>query len=210
MNRPSWAKAGFFLLLFCLFSAAVNAGFFRNFDHAAGHWFKETVPVLGAWIFGVVCRTGNAEFTIPAGIILAVWGVRKHKMGFRTALFWTVWFVFGMILEHIMKIRLLQPHPGADVANDPLDRYLKPVLYIETPGSYFSGHTFRVFWLALLAGIVCRKCLRPALLWACVIWVGVIVLGWHWSTDTLGALLLVGVGSAFLPEGRFPTSPGSS
>lgn len=210
MSRPSWAKAGFFLLLFCLFSAAVNAGFFRNFDHAAGHWFKETVPVLAAWIFGIVCRTGNAEFTIPAGILLAVWGVRKHKIGFRTALFWTVWFVFGMILEHLMKIHLVQPHPGSDIANDPLDRYLKPVLYIETPGSYFSGHTFRVFWLALLAGLACRKCLRPALLWASAIWVGVIVLGWHWSTDTLGALLLVGVGSAFLPEDRFRTSPGSS
>lgn len=203
-------KASVFVLLFCLFSLAVNAGLFRNFDHEAGHWFKKTIPPLGAWVFGVVCRTGNAEFTIPAGILLVVWSVRRRKIRFQTGLFWTGWFVFGMMLEHLMKIHLIQPHPGADISNDPLDRYLKPVLYVETPGSYFSGHTFRVFWLALLVGLTSRKRFRPALVWACTIWIGVIVLGWHWSTDTLGALLLVGAGSAFLPEDSFRSPPSSS
>jgi undecaprenyl-diphosphatase len=200
--RP-WLWFVFFLLSFGAFSLAVNDGMFRSFDHAVGHGLRASLPPFLPWFFGVVCRTGNAEFTVPAGLLLVLFAFRRGAISRRQAFFWTGWFVCGMVCEHLLKIRLLQPHPGSDVANDPLDRYLKPVLSVETPGSYFSGHTFRAFWLALLVFKSCPACRVAALVWAFLVWIGVVVLGWHWTTDTLGALLVVGTGAAiFLASGR--------
>ena len=209
-NRLSWRWSVFFLLSFSVFSLAVNTGIFRSFDHSVGLWLRAFLPSFFPWLFGVVCRTGNAEFTLPAGLFLVFFSLRRRAITRKQALFWTVWFVFGMVVEHLLKVRLLQPHPGSDVANDPLDHYLKPVLSVETPGSYYSGHTFRAFWLALL---LMESCLAPraaALTWAFLIWIGVIVLGWHWTTDTLGALLFVGTGVPLFRSAGQKTDSGSA
>ena len=202
-HRLAWLWSVFFLLLLIVFSLAVNDGVFRSFDHTIALRLRASLPSAFPWILGVVCRTGNAEWTVPAGMFLVFFQLRKRAITQKQAFFWTFWFVFGMLLEHILKIRLLQPHPGPDVANDPLDHYLKPILAEKTPGSYFSGHTFRAFWLALLLFNSCRRCRSGSLIWATLIWIGVIVLGWHWTTDTLGALLFVGTGGVlFLCAGR--------
>ncbi len=206
-SRSAFGWSVLFLLLLIVFSIAVNDGAFRSFDSSIAHGLRATLPAVFPWVFGVICRTGNAEWTVPAGLFLVVFLLRRRTISRRQALFWTVWFVSGMLLEHVLKIRLLQPHPGPDVANDPLDHYLKPILADKTPGSYFSGHTFRAFWLALLLFNSCRWCRTGSLIWASLIWIGVIVLGWHWTTDTLGALLFVGTGGAlFLGGGRSETS----
>ena len=186
------------LLLFLALCFAVNAGVFQNFDHGVALELKRVTPVALAWFFGFVCRTGNAEFTVPLGIVLAVWGIRSGRCTREAGLFWIFWFVSGMVLEHVLKISLLQPHPGHDVANDPLDRYLKPLVYVKTPGSFPSGHTFRAFWLVIGSRLAFHGWTRAVLVWATIVMLGVIVIGWHWTTDTWGALAWVAVGAGLL------------
>ncbi len=185
-------------LAFVFLCLAVNAGIFRGFDHGVALELKRTTPIAFTWFFGLVCRTGNAEFTVPAGMALAIWGIRSRKCTRKTGMFWIFWFISGMFLEHVLKTRLIQPHPGHDVANDPLDQYLKPLIYVKTPGSFPSGHTFRAFWLVIGCRIAYPGVRKWVLAWASIVMVGVIVIGWHWTTDTWGALFWVAVGAGLL------------
>ncbi|MHB8423112.1 MAG: phosphatase PAP2 family protein [Leptospirales bacterium] len=186
------------LLAFALLCLAVNAGVFRGFDLGVAREVKRTTPVAFTWFFGLVCRTGNAEFTVPLGMVLAIWAIRSGRCTLKTGLFWIFWFVSGMLLEHVLKTRLVQPHPGPDVANDPLDRYLRPIVFVKTPGSFPSGHTFRAFWLVIGSRIAYPVAQKPVIAWASIVMVGVIVIGWHWTTDTWGSLVWVAVGAGLL------------
>ncbi len=186
------------LMVFLALCLMVNAGFFRSFDHGVSLELKRITPVALTWFFGFVCRTGNAEFTVPIGIVFAIWAIRSGRCSRDAGIFWIFWFVLGMVLEHILKIHLFQPHPGPDVENDPLDRYLKAILYVPTPGSFPSGHTFRAFWLVVGSRLAYPAAEKKVLGWAAVVMVGVVVIGWHWTTDTWGSLAWVAVGAGWL------------
>ncbi|MHB1285733.1 MAG: phosphatase PAP2 family protein [Leptospirales bacterium] len=194
-------RSGLFLgavLVFLALCLMVNAGLFRSFDHGVSRELKRITPLALTWFFGLVCRTGNAEFTVPLGIIFAILAIRSGRCSRDAGIFWIFWFVFGMVLEHILKTHLFQPHPGSDVENDPLDRYLKAILYVATPGSFPSGHTFRAFWLVVGSRLAYPTVEKKVLVWATVVMVGVVVIGWHWTTDTWGSLAWVAVGAGWL------------
>ncbi len=191
--------------VFVVFSFMVDKGVFRSFDHRTAFWLKDHVSIVLAWFFAVVCRTGNAEITVPAGILIAAWGIVKKRGNGLFGGFWIFWLVAGIALEHFLKLHLLQPHPTRAVLNDPLRGF--QLIHIPlpfAPGSYPSGHTFRAFWLAFLVAESAPGWLRLTKVWAILVMGGVIALGWHWATDTAGGLIFAFMGATLL--GRFRRS----
>jgi len=167
--------------------------------------FYEQMPEFMAWFFGLVCRTGNVEFSLPIWIGILYVILRRKKGGpddkTLPALLLTGCFLAGSLLEHLMKRVLFQPLPY--LSRDPLDLYLHPIISIKTPYSYPSGHTLRAFMLLSLVSIWLhgerdgRRKVMFFTVWASIIAVGVNAIGWHWSSDVIGSLLFVG-GAHFL------------
>lgn len=189
--------------MFLVFSFLVDEGVFRSFDHRTAFWLRDHVSLVLAWFFAIVCRTGNAEITVPAGILLVVWGVLKKRGKVAFGGLWILWLLAAIVLEHVLKLHLVQPHPTRSVLNDPLRGFeLIPIHLPLAPGSYPSGHTFRAFWLAFLVGEIAPDWSRPVRIWAILVMAGVIALGWHWTTDTAGGLIVALTGAALLKRFR--------
>lgn len=190
---------------FVSFSFLVDLGTFRSFDYRVAFWLKAHVSGFLSWFFAIVCRTGNAEITVPAGILLVAWGLAKKRGNAAFGGLWILWLLVGVVLEHVLKHRLVQPHPTQAVLNDPLEGFeLIPIHLPLPPGSYPSGHTFRAVWMVFLVGEFVPGWSRWIRLWALSVIAGVISLGWHWTTDTLGAVLFALMGMALI--GRYRRS----
>ncbi|MDA8058858.1 MAG: phosphatase PAP2 family protein [Leptospirillum sp.] len=204
IDRRSLFSGILFLALFSFWSALVDQGLLRPVDLMVARAFHDRMPEFLAWFFGLVCRTGNVEFSLPIwiGVLYLVFR-RKTEGSDKTlpALFLTGFFLAGGVLEHVMKRLLFQPLPF--LSRDPLDLYLHPVISIKTPYSYPSGHTLRAFMLLSLVSLWLhgQKEERQKILflggWAAIVAVGVNAIGWHWSSDVIGSLLFVG-GAHFL------------
>lgn len=205
LDRRYLIRGALFLALFAVWSALVDKGVLRPMDLTVARWFHDGMPEFMAWFLGLVCRTGNVEFSLPIWIIVLVAIIRGKKAGMGdktlTALILTGFFLAGSILEHVMKRLLFQPLPF--LSRDPLDAYLHPVISIKTPYSYPSGHTLRAFMLLSLVALWLygkkedHRTLAYVAIWSSIIAVGVNAIGWHWSSDVIGSLLFVG-GAHFL------------
>ncbi len=197
-DRTDAKRGAFFLVAFVCWSILVDQGLARPMDLAIAHFFHDRMPEFLAWFFGLVCRTGNVEFSLPLWIILLVLLRRDRSFlprdRFRQAIVLTVFLVAGSLLEHVMKRFLHQPLPFLN--RDPLDRYLHPVISIKTPYSYPSGHTLRAFMVLSLVSVWLSgrhpRLLTGWGLWAILIAIGVNAIGWHWTSDVIGSLLFVG------------------
>jgi len=172
--------------------------------------FHDRMPEFLAWFFGLVCRTGNVEFSLPiwAWILYVILRRKENPLDHRklTALLLTGFFLAGSVMEHVMKRVLFQPLPF--LGRDPLDRYLHPIISVKTPYSYPSGHTLRAFMLLSLISIWLQGDQESRIkfvffaVWASIIAIGVNAIGWHWSSDVIGSLLFVG-GAHFLSRAVF-------
>ena len=190
------------MVFFGLWSGLVDKGFLRPMDLMVARAFYDRMPEFMAWFLGLVCRTGNVEFSLPIwiGILLVILRRKKSGQSDMTfpAMILTGFFLAGSVLEHVMKRVLFQPLPF--LSRDPLDVYLHPVISIKTPYSYPSGHTLRAFMLLSLVSLWFHgqkdgdQKLAIFAVWSSIIAVGVNAIGWHWSSDVIGSLLFVGGG----------------
>lgn len=193
------------MAVFILWSALVDKGILRPMDLVFARIFYNRMPDFLAWFFGLVCRTGNVEFSLPlwAGLIFLIFRKKIPDLPGKIlpSIFLTGFFLGGSLLEHLMKRVLFQPLPF--LSRDPLDAYLHPILSIKTPFSYPSGHTLRAFMLLSLISLWlhgqrdARQRLLLFAVWASIIAVGVNAIGWHWTSDVIGSLLFAG-GAHFL------------
>ncbi|MGC8530190.1 MAG: phosphatase PAP2 family protein [Leptospirillia bacterium] len=161
--------------------------------------------------FSILCRTGNAEVELPLLLFAAIHLTRRSPSGgdgARDRFFLILWFavlVLGTLLEHLLKGSLPAFHPGREFDHDPLSGWeVFFPLHIHVHASFPSGHTFRALMIVLFIRKFFPRHLRISLLWAGGIMVGVIVLGWHFTSDVIGSSLLV---LAFSPWFLSPLRP---
>ena len=168
------------------------------FDRAVSHFFAG-LPSPVYLFFSLLCRTGNAEIELP---ILLYGGIKLYRQasggGSRETkdrfflILWAVVLVLGTLLEHLLKGSLPTYAPGREFRHDPLSGWAVFFpLHLHVHASFPSGHTFRALMIVLFLRRFASRYLRTALLWAGGIMLGVIVLGWHFSTDVVGSSLLV-------------------
>ena len=148
--------------------------------------------------FSLLCRTGNAEVELP---LLLLVGIRLYRRSSPTGeegtnrFFLIVWFVvlvLGTLLEHWLKGSLPAFHPGREFDHDSLSGWeVFFPLHLPVHASFPSGHTFRALMIVLFIRRFFPRRLWLSLVWAGGIMVGVIVLGWHFTSDVIGSSLLV-------------------
>ena len=146
------------------------------------------------FFFGLLCRTGNVEIEGPIFLLLSV-GVWRKSPSVRPALLFigTV-FVLGTALEHLLKTHLPAYAPLEAYRHDPFPGWsVFFPLHLHIVASFPSGHTFRALLILLWVSLFAPAFRGPVLLWAAGIMAGVIILGWHWSSDVLGSLALAGI-----------------
>jgi undecaprenyl-diphosphatase len=177
----------FFLLLLALFHHG-TVGIDR--------WVARAVSGLPASVylfFSVLCRSGNAEIELP---VLLVLGLRLRKRSPETVpllLFLFSVLILGTLMEHLLKMHLPRYSPPDLYQHDPLTGWeIFFPAHFHVIASFPSGHTFRALLILLLVRLLYPRAFVPVLLWAFGIIVGVIVLGWHWNSDTWGSIALVG------------------
>jgi len=181
-----WAGVFLFLVLALFFHDTVRADL--AVDRALSGLPS---PVYG--FFSVLCRTGNVEIELP---VLLVLGFRLRKRRPETGpvlLFLLAALFAGTALEHFLKMHLPRYSPPDLFQHDPLSGWeIFFPAHFHVIASFPSGHTFRVLLILLMVRLFYPRAFVPVLLWACGIIVGVIALGWHWSSDTWGSMALAG------------------
>ena len=187
------ALLGFFGLLWFLGHRQTAA-----FDHSVSRFFVGRPSPLYLF-FALLCRTGNVEVEIP---LLLYGGIRLYRRApenrdaestdFRFLVLWAIALVTGTLLEHFLKGSLPAFAPGRAFRHDPLKGWAVFFpLHVHVHASFPSGHTFRALMIVLLVRRLAPRYFRPFLLWAGGIMLGVVILGWHFTTDVLGSTLLV-------------------
>lgn len=179
-------------VLFSLFTLLVALHGTVRFDRGLAE-FLSGLPHSVDLFFAILCRSGNIEIELP---ILLLLGFRLWKRDHRThriLLFLLAALFAGSALEHFLKMHLPPYAPPDAFQHDPLSGWdiFFPVHY-HVIASFPSGHTFRVLLILLFTRIFYPERFLPVFLWGLGIIVGVIVLGWHWSSDTLGSFFLAG------------------
>ena len=167
------------------------------FDHSVSRLFTG-LPSSVYLFFSLLCRTGNAEVELPLLLFVGIRLIRRSSSSGeegQNRFFLMLWFavlVLGTLLEHLLKGSLPAFHPGREFDHDPLSGWeVFFPLHIHVHASFPSGHTFRALMIVLFVKKFFPRHLRLSLVWAGGIMLGVIVLGWHFTSDVIGSSLLV-------------------
>lgn len=148
-------------------------------------------------LFSILCRTGNVEIELPLLLYGGIRLYRKDSEGAQESdraflILWAAILVLGTLLEHSLKSSLPAFSPGEPFQHDPLSGWdVFFPLHFHVHASFPSGHTFRALMILLFLRRFASRYLWLALLWAGGIMLGVIALGWHFTTDVIGSFLLV-------------------
>ena len=179
-----------------IFLLLVSALLFRDtvfLDRSVAEIFSG-LPSPVYMFFSFFCRSGNVEIELPVlfGLGWTLWR-RRPETG-RVLLFLAAVLVIGTLLEHLLKMHLPRYSPPAPFQHDTLPGWAVffPV-HFHVIASFPSGHTFRALLILLMVRLLYPGAFFPVLLWSTGIIVGVIVLGWHWSSDAAGSAALVGI-----------------
>jgi undecaprenyl-diphosphatase len=194
--RPEERRALLISLWWTLvFLSLVSALFFHgtaSVDRSVAEIFSG-LPSAVYVFFSIFCRSGNVEIELPVLFALGwtLWK-RRPETG-RVLLFFAGVLVIGTVLEHLLKMHLPRYSPPAPFRHDTLPGWAVffPV-HFHVIASFPSGHTFRALLILLMVRLFYPSAFLPVLLWATGIIVGVVVLGWHWSSDAAGSVALVG------------------
>ena len=150
------------------------------------------LPAPFFYVWSVLCRSGNVEVELPVLLVAGglLWRRRERERPVLMA--FLVVLVLGTLLEHLLKMNLPRYAPPEEFQHDPLTGWeIFFPAHFHVISSFPSGHTFRVLLILLFVDRYFPR-FRPAVLvWALLIMAGVVALGWHWSSDVLGSLLLV-------------------
>ncbi len=150
------------------------------------------LPAPFYYLWSVLCRSGNVEIELP--VLLMAGGLlwRRHKEERPVLLAFLAVLILGTLLEHLLKMNLPRYAPSKEFQHDPLTGWeIFFPAHFRVISSFPSGHTFRVLLILLFVDRYFPR-VRPAVtVWALLIMAGVVALGWHWSSDVLGSLLLV-------------------
>lgn len=188
--------------LFLMVSASVELRFWESFDLWSIRFIQsihsETLDYFFASLFTYL---GSPELTTLT-VLLMAWILRK-KYGLASALELVISFGLVTVIEVLAKCFLMQPGPPME-----FDRkiFVLERFYIDTPGSYPSGHALRIFFVGLFLIRWARIQRWPLRHWFLPL-IGVVMIlmtmnrvysGDHWLSDVIGSFFLAILGLSWI------------
>ncbi len=147
-------------------------------------------PFYEFW--AILCRSGNVEIELPILMVAGTLLWRQRREERPVLLFFLAALFFGTLLEHLLKMNLPRYAPTEEFQHDPLTGWeIFYPAHFHVISSFPSGHTFRVLLILLFVDRYYPRLRFAVLTWALLIMAGVVALGWHWSSDVAGSVLLV-------------------
>lgn len=150
------------------------------------------LPTPFYYLWSIVCRSGNVEVELPVLLFAGVIIWRRRKEDRPLLLFFFAALFVGTLFEHLLKMNLPRYAPTREFQHDPLNGWeIFFPAHFHVVSSFPSGHTFRVLLILLFVDRYYPRFRFAVLAWALLIMAGVVALGWHWSSDVIGSVLLV-------------------
>ncbi len=141
--------------------------------------------------FSILCRTGNVEIELPLLLISGgiLWLTKREERP--VLLFFLSALVLGTLFEHLLKMNLPRYFPTREFRHDPFSGWgIFFPTHFRVISSFPSGHAFRALLILFFIDRYYPRLRHAAFAWVLLIMTGIVVLGWHWSSDVLGSICL--------------------
>ena len=150
------------------------------------------LPAPFYYFWSIVCRSGNVEVEVPLLLVAGGFLWRRRGEERPVLLFFFAALFLGTLFEHLLKMNLPRYAPTEEFQHDPLNGWeIFFPAHFHVVSSFPSGHSFRVLLILFFVDRYYPRLRFAVLAWALMIMAGVVALGWHWSSDVVGSVLLV-------------------
>ncbi len=139
--------------------------------------------------------TADIAFSLLVLALLFAYEVSKYRGLTRNYVLLVTSMIVSMIIVFVLKIVIREPRPGEEYVSYTVYQAIMHADYFGFP----SGHTARATVFAYFLGKRWRKAMPLLWLWAGGIALSRLVLGAHWFSDVIGAVL-VGLFASLLAE----------